>query len=150
MGEKPKFSLGYAADVGADAGMDVARNKGIAVSAAATAEGVARKYAPIHKSGSVFRNVSKRLPGLNTTIELGLAGREMADRQKPGGFDRQANEGDKLRRDPIIYQAAKTVVSPAHTLSRIGASKEREDKKAFESKIQREQGASMRAFERLR
>jgi hypothetical protein len=133
-GKSLKPGLGYTADIAADAGIDSARNKSITLGAALAAEGIARKFATNHKSGSVFRRVSRRLPGLNTAIEMGLAGKEMNDRQKPGGFNRHANEGDAMRRAPALYQAAKTVVSPASTLARIGASKEREDKVAFEKK----------------
>ena len=51
---------------------------------------------------------------------------------KEGARKGHAEAGERLAKEPLAYQAAKLVVSPAEALSKYGAAREAKGKKAFE------------------
>jgi hypothetical protein len=85
---------------------------------------------------------------VGAAIEIGRGVHRVADPRIGGTFNEKADAGERLMKEPMWYQAGKTLVSTAETAPIYGAALERDAKKAFESKIAAEQGPAMDAYMR--
>lgn len=121
-------------DLVTDIALDKIRNAGARVAIASPAAAVAPLLGL--KPGAVFKTVARRLPGLNTAIELGIGGHKLLERGQPGAFDRDAERGDEYLKQPGPgWHVTKAAISPADYFSAVGASRERDAKKRFEAKV---------------
>jgi hypothetical protein len=93
--------------------------------------------------GTLLKKVSN--PSIQAVIELAKGAYLIGDEKARDGH---AEAGEKLIQEPLAYQAANLLVSPADALSKYGAAKELADKEAFEKKYMLAPNDPMRvAFE---
>ena len=82
------------------------------------------------KGGALFRAAS-RAPAIQAGIELGKGAYLVGNRDARKGH---AEAGKRIEKEPVVTQAARMIVSPADTLSKLGAVREERGRKAMDKK----------------
>ena len=99
-----------------------------------TVPGAASALARTKAEASAVSGIMKRLGNthaIKAAIELGKGSYLIG---KEGAREGHAEAGRELAKEPLAYQAANLLVSPADALSKYGAAREAEGKKAFEER----------------
>jgi len=99
-----------------------------------TVPGAASALARAKANTGVVSGIMKGLgdtPAIKAAIELGKGSYLIG---KEGARKGHSEAGKQLIKEPLAYQAANLLVSPADALSKYGAAREAEGKKAFEER----------------